>query len=194
MTLATMMGETKQMVLLKGIELPNSSLDHDETSEKQPPPVSVMPAKVTPTPPPATPPPQPTPPPKNNITTPISSANPSTPIPGQPNAPPQPMSTPIAPTSQVQPQVPPKVNRILRGSWFFKVFFQIWSGFLKWKAPSSQEELSLQCDIQCQKPEQLQSCNVDKWPHNPAILQIKFIQQSFLQQLKSIYTFKQTSW
>ena len=124
MTLATMMGETKQMVLLKGIELPNSSLDHDETSEKQPPPVSVMPAKVTPTPPPATPPPQPTPPPKNNITTPISSANPSTPIPGQPNAPPQPMSTPIAPTSQVQPQVPPKVNRILRGSRFLKYFFR----------------------------------------------------------------------
>ena len=68
----------------------------------------------------------------------------------------------------------------------FQQNFQIWSGFLKWKAPSSQEELSLQCDIQCQKPEQLQSCNVDKWPHNPAILQIKFIQQSFLQQLKSM--------
>ena len=108
--LATMMGETKQMVLLKGIELPNSSLEHDESSEKQPPPVSALPPKVTPTPPPATPPPQPTPPPINKIPTPISTANPSTPIPGQ-NVPPNhpPMTTPIPQTSQVQPQVPPKV-------------------------------------------------------------------------------------
>ena len=106
-----MMGETKQMVLLKGIELPNSSLEHDESTEKnQPPPVSVP--KVTPTPPPATPPPQPTPPPINKIPTPISTANPSTPISGQQNVQANnhpPMSTPIPPTNQVQPQVPPKV-------------------------------------------------------------------------------------
>jgi len=103
-----MMGETKQMVLLKGIELPNSSLEHDESNaeKNQPPPVSVP--KVTPTPPPATPPPQPTPPPINKIPTPISSANPSTPI-TQQNVQPNPMTTPIPPTNQVQPQVPPKV-------------------------------------------------------------------------------------
>lgn len=119
-----MMGETKQMVLLKGIELPNSSLEHDETSEKQPPPVPVMPnPKVTPTPPPATPPPQPTPPPNNKITTPISTANPSTPIPGQPNVNPNnhpPMSTPIPTPSQVQPQLPPKVRRdIIRAKLYY---------------------------------------------------------------------------